>query len=92
MYENVKEDKILFAHIEDLYDKCINGYTMGNSGFLDLRQQSLVKERYRYDSAVEFYGDTRMPRGEYAYLNQNGFRRARRSILQTMKRTTLLCG
>ena len=29
---------------------------MGNSGFLDLRQQSLVKERYRYDSAVEFYG------------------------------------
>lgn len=56
MYENVKEDKILFAHIEDLYDKCINGYTMGNSGFLDLRQQSLVKERYRYDSAVEFYG------------------------------------
>lgn len=56
MYENVKEDKILFAHIEDLYDKCTGGYTLENSGFLDLRQQSLVKDRYRYDSAIEFYG------------------------------------
>ena len=56
MYENVKEDKILFAHLEDLYDKCVNGYTLGNSGFLDLRQQSLVSDCYKYDRRVCFYG------------------------------------
>lgn len=65
---------------------------MGNSGFLDLRQPVLVKERTDTTVPLSFTEDTRMPRGEYAYLNQNGFRRARRSILQTMKRTTLLCG
>ena len=56
MYENLKEDKMLFAHIEDLYDKCINEYTLGSSGFLDLRQQSLIREKYKYDAAVSFYG------------------------------------
>ncbi len=56
MYENIKEDKILFAHIEDLYDKCVNGYTAGHSGFLDLRQQSLINDRYKYDNLICFYG------------------------------------
>lgn len=56
MYENIKEDKILFAHIEDLYDKCTDSYMFDNSGFLDLRQQSVIKEKYPYDTHIRFYG------------------------------------
>lgn len=39
-----KEDKILTAGVEDKFSQCCRQYRMTNTGFLDLRQRSLVEK------------------------------------------------
>ena len=56
MYENLKEDKILISLAEDRYDMCVDGYMLSYTDFLDLRQQSLLMERFKGAACMEFYG------------------------------------
>lgn len=53
-----KEDKILAAQIEDRINQCEERYLITNTGFLDIRQQSIVKSLLRSGpvSRFGFYG------------------------------------
>ncbi len=60
--ETVKEDKILLAGAEDKFIQCCRQYRITNTGFLDIRQRSLVEAmcrkmcRENSDVRYMFYG------------------------------------
>ena len=45
MRHEEKEDSILLAAAEDKFRQCSQQYMLTNTGFLDLRQRSLVEAR-----------------------------------------------
>lgn len=47
MRHEEKEDSILLAAAEDKFRQCSQQYMLTNTGFLDLRQRSLVEARCR---------------------------------------------
>lgn len=47
MREEIKEDKMLLAMAEDRLNQCSQQYMVTHTGFLDLRQRSLVENRCR---------------------------------------------
>ena len=51
----MKEDKILIAQINDKIRQCENNYMITNTGFLDMRQQTILKDSLRGNSFVKGY-------------------------------------
>lgn len=62
MSEEIKEDKMLLAGVEDKFQQCCQQYRLTHTGFLDLRQRSLVEQYCRQlrpqdqDVRCLFYG------------------------------------
>lgn len=52
--QSTKEDQILLAGIEDKMDRCSEQFMVTNSGFLDLRQRTMVERLCRTRGGVQY--------------------------------------